>query len=41
MGYGHKAANCTNKKSCGKCASENHDTRECNEENKRCINCIQ
>lgn len=37
-GYNHKAANCTNKKSCKKCAGE-HDIRECDVTEKKCVNC--
>lgn len=38
-GYSHKAANCTNKRVCGKCTGE-HDARECKEESHQCINCV-
>lgn len=38
-GYNHKANECTRKKSCKKCAGD-HDVKECNEQNSRCVNCI-
>jgi hypothetical protein len=36
--YGHKAEVCTRKTRCGKCAQE-HETRDCNNEELKCANC--
>ncbi|CAG9822168.1 unnamed protein product [Phaedon cochleariae] len=36
--YGHLASKCRNKTSCGICSKE-HPTKECNKEDKKCINC--
>lgn len=38
-GFYHKAAECKNKLACWTCAGE-HESRNCNEENQQCINCI-
>lgn len=37
-GYNHKRTNCTNKKSCQRCASD-HDAKECNSTIEVCVNC--
>jgi hypothetical protein len=37
-GYGHRAANCKRKSRCGKCG-ENHNTRDCKNNNRHCCQC--
>lgn len=39
-GYGHFQSECKNKRSCFKCAGD-HDTRNCENELKKCINCMK
>lgn len=38
-GYFHKAGNCRNKTTCGKCGDE-HETKNCVSSTKKCINCV-
>lgn len=38
-GYRHTSNNCTNEKVCGKCSSKEHETKECENVLKKCINC--
>jgi hypothetical protein len=36
--FGHRAVNCTHEVCCAKC-SENHDGKDCQSENVKCVNC--
>lgn len=37
--YNHTSKECPNSKTCGKCASNHHESKNCNSRNLHCINC--
>lgn len=40
-GYNHSAKNCSRQSCCSKCSSTEHDVNDCEEDFKKCVNCLR